>query len=229
MADFPRSPQARDRAEQALVWLLHELGDEQPFIVVLGGLVPETLTSGGPTAVPQHLGTTDVDLLLITHVEPDGNLSSVERALSSLDFAPDPHEDGWRWKGGVDGHPVLTSATVAVRFAGLEGYLISKCVTVRTRSAAKDYYDLAYVLLYNRAGGPEQTARRLREGTLADATRQLRTTFLEVRERYRRPTDDGPRFYAEQALLVDPDADEPLLRADAVDASARFFAALEDA
>ncbi len=278
MADFPRSPQARTRAEKALIWLLHELEGEQPFVVVLGGLVPETLAGGGPVPVPQHLGTTDVDLLLITHVNPDGDLSQVERALTHLDFSPDPNEDGWRWKGAVDGYPVLieflcdlddqrnrecirpagcrelaaanlrgtgyvardyewrelkgvladgTSTTVAARFAGLEGYLISKCVTVRTRSAAKDYYDLAYVLLYNRAGGPEQAAQRLRQGPLADAVQQLRTTFLEVRERYRRPTDDGPRFYAEQALMIDPEANEALLRADAVDASARFFAELE--
>lgn len=272
-----RTPEARSRAERALVQLLHELRDEEPFLVVLGGLVPEMLT-GRASSVPQHLGTTDVDVLLITHVEPDADLGCVERALERLSFKPRPGDDGWRWQGSVDGFPVLieflcdldnyrdgecirprgcrklaaanlrgtgyvehdfawqeisgtvadgTVATVDIRFAGLEGYLISKCVAVRMRAAAKDYYDLAYVLLHNRAGGPEEAARCLRTGNLAEAIRRLRTTLLEVRERYRKPTDDGPRFFAEQARLVDPASDEAILRADAVDAVARFFAELE--
>lgn len=40
--------------------------------------------------------------------------------------------------------------TVRVRFAGLEGYLLSKCVAARTRAATKD---LVYVLQHNRAWG----------------------------------------------------------------------------
>jgi hypothetical protein len=38
-----RSPAARERAGLALVHLLWELRDEDPFLVVLGGLVPQTL------------------------------------------------------------------------------------------------------------------------------------------------------------------------------------------
>ncbi|MGO9753796.1 MAG: hypothetical protein ACLP22_20260 [Solirubrobacteraceae bacterium] len=37
-----------------------------------------------------------------------------------------------------------TEVTIRVRFAGLQGYLLSKCITVRNRAATKDYYDLAY-------------------------------------------------------------------------------------
>lgn len=280
MKEPERSPHARARAERALVWLLNELRDEDPFLVVLGGLVPGVLTRGEGATIPRHLGTTDVDMLLIAHLDTDADLSCVEDALKRLEFIPDPGADGWRWRGTVDGAPVLieflcdlddhrdgesirpagcralaaanlrgtgyvendfawerlsgvlddgTPTTVDVRFAGLEGFLISKCVAVRTRAAAKDYYDFAYVLLHNCAGGPEQAARQLRSGSLADAIGHLRSTFLEVRERYRKPSDDGPRFYAEQALQVEPQADAALLRADAVDAAARFFEALENA
>ena len=84
-----------------------------------------------------------------------------------------------------------THVSVSVRFAGLEGYLLSKCVAARTRAATKDYYDLAYVLLHNRAGGPEQAARRLLDGKLADELPALRTTFVEIAERYGRT--DGHR------------------------------------
>lgn len=63
-----------------------------------------------------------------------------------------------------------------------EGYLLSKCVTARSRAADKDYYDFVYVLSYNRAGGPEQAARALRGGQFADDLGSLRSTFLELRE-----------------------------------------------
>ena len=271
--DERRTREARARAELALVRFAHELRAEDAFLVVLGGLVPELLAADDGL-VPEHLGTTDVDVLLITHVDPEVDLGGVERALKRIEFRP-VESDGWRWHGAVDGVPVkleflcdlpdhrehqairprgctmLAAAnlrgtgyvardftyeqlvgeladgarvTVSVRFAGLEGYLLSKCVAARTRAATKDYYDLAYVLLHNRAGGPEQPARRLLAGALADELPALRTTFVEIAERYGRTRDIGPRSYAEQALEVEPDGDERLLRADAVDAVQRFIA-----
>ncbi|MGC1165781.1 MAG: hypothetical protein WA862_06710 [Solirubrobacterales bacterium] len=274
--DERRSPEARARAELALVRFLHELKDDSPFIVVLGGLVPEVLARDDGL-VPKHLGTTDVDVLLITHVDPDADLGGVERGLKRLGFDPDLSEDGWRWRGPVDGMPVkleflcdlpehrekeiirprgckaLTAAnlrgtgyvardfaweelsgeladetrvTVRVRFAGLEGYLLSKCVAARTRAATKDYYDLVYVLQHNRAGGPEQAAHRLLNGSFADDLKSLRTTFVEVRERYAKTADSGSVGYAEQALEAQPEANAAELRADAVDVVQRFFAGL---
>lgn len=274
--DEQRSRQTRARAELALVRLLYELGDEDVFLVVLGGLVPEVLARD-EALVPVHLGTTDVDVLLITHLDPDADLGGVERALERLDFKPDPNEDGWRWRGPIDGVPVKleflcdlpdyregevvspsgcrvlsaqnlrgtgyvsrdfaweelkgeladgTDVAVRIRFAGLEGYLLSKCVAVRTRAATKDYYDFVYVLRHNRAGGPEQAAHRLLNGEFADEFNSLRTTFLEVRERYVKTTDSGPIGYAEQAGEVEPGTDAATLRADAVDVVQRFFAAI---
>lgn len=189
--DEQRSRETRARAELALVWLLHELRDEEVFLVVLGGLVPEVLTRDDGQ-IPEHLGTTDVDVLLITHVDPDADLGAVERALERMNFEPDRNADGWCWRGPIDGWPVKleflcdlpehpegeiirprgctklsaanlrgtgyvasdfgweelsgqladgTHVSVRVRFAGLEGYLLSKCVAVRIRAATKDYYD----------------------------------------------------------------------------------------
>ncbi len=276
--DERRSRETRARAELALVRLLHALGDEDVFLVVLGGLVPEVLASD-EALVPKHLGTNDVDILLITHIDPDANLASVERALERLAFKADPSEDGWRWRGQIDQAPVkleflcdlpeyregevvrprgcrVLSAqnlrgtghvargfsweqvsgvlpdggkvTVRVRFAGLEGYLLSKCVAVRNRAATKDYYDLVYVMQHNRAGGPEEAAYRLLNGEFARDLDSLRTTFIEVRGRYVKTTDSGPTGYAEQAKEVDPSADAATLRADAVDVVQRFFTALGD-
>ena len=277
MTEEQRSPAARARAETALVRLLHEMGDEAPFLVVLGGLVPAVLARDTSGVIPEHLGTTDVDVLLVSHIDPDADLNVVERALDALQFDPDPGQDGWRWQGSVDSTPIKieflcdldqyregesirpsgshrlgaanlrgtgyvahdfeweniagtladgTEAQVRVRFAGLQGYLLSKCVALRSRAATKDYYDLAYVLLHNRAGGPEDAAHALLGGKLASALTPLRSTLIEVRERYRHTSDIGPRSYAEQAIQVNPETPEAELRADAVDAVQRFFTAL---
>jgi hypothetical protein len=276
LMDERRSRETRARAETALVRFLHTLGDEDAFLVVLGGLVPEIL-AGAEALVPEHLGTTDVDVLLVSHVEPDADLGNVELALEQLDFKLDPSENGWRWRGPVEGIPVKleflcdlsdyregevvrpsgcrvlaaqnlrgtgyvardfaweeltgqladgTTVAVRARFAGLEGYLLSKCVAARTRAATKDYYDLVYVLQHNRAGGPEQAARRLLNGGFAADLNSLKTTFMEVRERYVKTTDSGPAGYARQALEVQPEVGEAELRADAVDVVQRFFAEL---
>ncbi len=271
----PRSAEARARAERALVLLLHELRDDDIGLIVLGGLVPEILTSGQDHAIPEHLGTTDVDVLLITHVDGELDLGGIERALKRLDFHRD--DEDWRWRGRVSELPVkieflcdldnhvegevirpygcetlaamnlrgtgyvardftveslsaevdgVGRVTVEARFAGLCGYLLSKCVAVRTRAADKDYYDFGYVLLHNRAGGPEAAARALRYGDLGDALVGLSSTLLEVRERYRSPRDAGPSGYFAQAVQVDPGIDEMLTRQDAVDAVGRFFSEL---
>jgi len=274
--DEQRSRETRARAELALLRLVYELRNEDVLLVVLGGLVPAVLARDD-ALIPEHLGTTDVDILLITHVELDADLGGVERALERIEFQPDPTEDGWRWRGTVEGAVVkleflcdlpdqregeiirprgcalLTAAnlrgtghvardfawekltgeladgtevTVQVRFAGLQGYLLSKCVAARMRAATKDYYDLVYVLLHNRAGGPEQAAQELLNGPLADELPALASTFLEVQARYTKTNDDGPSGYADQALQVEPEADESELRADAVDAVQRFFETL---
>ncbi len=216
MSEEPRSAEARARAEQALVWLVSGFEGAEIDLIVLGGLVPEILTRGVERVSVGHLGTTDVDLLLVTHVDQEEDLGAVETSLTGLGFTPEG--DGWRWRRAVGGYGVkieflcdldtvreeelvvpvgcdrlravnlrgtgyvardwrweeLHAAgpegeplSVRVRFAGLRGYLLSKSVAVRTRGAAKDYYDFAYVLIHNREGGPRQAAEMLMAGDRA--------------------------------------------------------------
>jgi hypothetical protein len=102
--DEERSLEARERAETALVRLLHGLGADAPSITVLGGLVPAVLAAGVELA-PPHIGTADVDLLLITHVDETARLVIVETALLRMGFRA-VDSDGWRWRGSVGLHPV---------------------------------------------------------------------------------------------------------------------------
>jgi hypothetical protein len=267
-----RSPEGRARAEKALVVLAHQLDDESVPLIVLGGLLPEILTEG-QDAVPLHLGTTDVDMVVAAHLSQGANLAALERALDEIRFQCDRAQRGWRWRGAIDGYAIkleflcdveteraetliavegcarlkamnlrgtgyvardwrwreLTAeldgvgpTTVRARFAGLEGYLLSKCVAARQRGAAKDYYDLAFVLIHNRAGGPSAAAERLRGGQLSAAIPSLRSTLLEVRARFYAPASQGPAGFASQSRLVDFNTPENELRAQAVAAVNEF-------
>ena len=84
--------------------LLDGIDSDPPQIIVLGGLVPPVLASAVEGA-PPHLGTADVDILLITNVDATENLDAVEASLTRMEFTP-TDDDGWRWRGLVDGHPV---------------------------------------------------------------------------------------------------------------------------
>jgi hypothetical protein len=155
-------------------------------------------------------------------IRPSGSLRLGAANLRGTGYVA--HDFEWEHITGALADP--TEVQVSVRFAGLQGYLLSKCVALRSRAATKDYYDLIYVLLHNHAGGPEEAAHALRDGELTSALGPLQSTFLEVRERYRDTSDIGPRAYAEQAIQVDPQANEAELRADAVDAVQRLFTSL---
>lgn len=237
-----RSRAARAKAQNALVALLHELRDFDPPLIVLGGLVPDMLTRDQEILAPQHLGTTDVDVLIDFQVAIDKDLGFIEAALIRLGFSPKAGSDGWRWIGKIDGaaikleflceldnepaetviRPVgctvlgavnlrgtgfvredwhvqeLTGrsrvgeiVTVNARVAGLCGYLLAKAVAVRERGMEKDYYDFAYVLLYNRLGGPAPAAEAMKRGTLADRLEGLKTVWREVVDRFSAPDSIG--------------------------------------
>ena len=113
------------------------------------------------------------------------------------------------------------------RFAGLEGYLMAKSHAARYRGEEKDYYDLVHVLLYNRAGGPEQAGTLLTQGRFAADVQASRSIFREIEARFVETADFGPKSYSQQALRVEPEADQAQLAQDAVGAIAEFIAALE--
>lgn len=275
MTEEERSAAARARAEQALVWVLDGLDSEETKMIVLGGLVPDVLSGGSNIVSTPHLGTTDVDILLVAHVEEGTDLAPLEQSLRSLEFHP--REGGWRWVGSVEGRlvkieflcdlgdriaeeavpcngcdvmkamnlrgtrfvamdwswrnlsapsPSGETLTVRARFAGLEGYLLSKCFAVRHRGLAKDYYDLAYVLIHNQAGGPRQAAELLRAGKLSDKLTDLSSLFEEIDARFSSSSTYAAASYASQMLLVDPELEENILRTNATVAVREFLEAL---
>jgi hypothetical protein len=174
--DEQRSRETRAHAELALVRLFHVLGDQDTFLVVLGGLVPETLASE-EDFVPEHLGTTDVDVLLITHVDSDADLGSVEHALEQLDFKPDINEDGWRWRGPIDG--VAAHRILASEFADDLDPLRATLIEVRER----------YVMTSD--SGPIGYAEQAREADPDADLVTLRADAVDVVQRFFTALDIG--------------------------------------
>lgn len=270
-----RSRAARARAERALCRLAAHIADDKVPLIVLGGLMPEILTEGRETG-PSHLGTSDVDMLLVAHLDHTESLTRIETALEVAGFSAAAGNNGWRWHGIVDGFTVkleflcdldtepegivaipgcrvlrannlrgtgyvaadwtvreltadltdLGPTTVRVRFAGLQGYLLTKCVAVRHRGKEKDHYDLVFVLIHNRVGGPGAAARQLLDGKLADRLPALRSTFLEVRERFYSVTSPGPKGFAAESARADPSTAQEESRALAVAAVNEFIEGL---
>ncbi|MGD0453321.1 MAG: hypothetical protein ABSB69_06970 [Solirubrobacteraceae bacterium] len=88
MADDERSAEARAFAERALGRLLAASAPASERLIVLGGLVPPTLARTDAPEVPAHLGTTDVDILLVTHLTVSHDLGSIQAALEAMHFTP---------------------------------------------------------------------------------------------------------------------------------------------
>lgn len=96
MSPEERSAAARRLAEIALVNVSDALATGSIRLIVLGGLVPETLADADG---PAHLGTTDIDVLVAVHISDIDDASGVERALDAVGAYPDERTaDGWRWR-----------------------------------------------------------------------------------------------------------------------------------
>jgi hypothetical protein len=96
MSSEERSAAARQLAEAALVILYDAIDRSSLRLIVLGGLVPETLAAPDRLA---HLGTTDVDILIAVHVRDLVDARPVEQALEAVGAYPDAaRPDGWRWR-----------------------------------------------------------------------------------------------------------------------------------
>lgn len=110
---------------------------------------------------------------------------------------------------------------VDVNVTGLAGFLIAKSAAARSRRTEKDWYDLAFVLLHNDAGGPTEAADAV-IARFGDDLTSLRTTLDDLQGNFADPAAQGPQAYAGQMLLDHADVDRTTLLADAVVAVAAF-------
>lgn len=106
--------------------------------------------------------------------------------------------------------------TVDVNVTGLAGFLLAKTAAARSRRKPKDWYDIAFVLLHNDAGGVIGAAQAIRDKFEADLGGPVLTSLDDLRANFSGPNDQGPVAYAEQMYLDHPELDRATLAADAV-------------
>jgi hypothetical protein len=108
------------------------------------------------------------------------------------------------------------SRTVEVNVTGLAGFLLAKNAAAHGRRARKDWYDLAFVLLHNDAGGPVPAADAVNDLFGHDLAGAVRTALDDLLANFASPGDQGPSAYAGQMTLDHPELDAASLAADAV-------------
>jgi hypothetical protein len=112
-----------------------------------------------------------------------------------------------------------------VYVAGLAGFLLAKCAAAHARRMAKDWYDIAFVLLHNDAGGPEAAARAVFDRFGTELAR-VRTALADLAANFANPDAQGPRAYARQMAIDHPEVERATALADAVVAVESFCARL---
>ena len=116
--------------------------------------------------------------------------------------------------------------TVELNVTGLAGFLVAKAAAAHSRRKPKDWYDIAFVLLHNDAGGPDAAVERVRERFAADLVGAARTALDDLLANFAAPEAQGPEAYVSQMLVDHPELDPVTVAADAVVAVEAFHSRL---
>jgi len=115
--------------------------------------------------------------------------------------------------------------TVEVKVTGLAGFLLAKCAAARSRRKPKDWYDIAFVLAHNDAGGPVEAAELVSKD-FGEELNALLTSIDELEANFTEPLAQGPIAYQKQMMVDHPELDASTLRADAVVTVQEFIRSL---
>jgi hypothetical protein len=113
-----------------------------------------------------------------------------------------------------------------VRVATLPAYLLTKAHAAHGRGLTKDWYDIAYVLLHNDAGGPAASASLVRERFGDSLVGSTETALSELAANFTDADSQGSKAYASTMFGMYPDLDEDVLANNAVAAVATFISGL---
>lgn len=116
--------------------------------------------------------------------------------------------------------------SVEVNVVGLAGFLLAKAAAAFSRRKTKDWYDIAFVLLHNDAGGPSGAATLVLD-RFGDEIGAIETAFDDLRANFAVIDAQGSLAYVQQMLIDHPDLDPATLAADAVLAIDQFHRGLQ--
>ena len=112
-----------------------------------------------------------------------------------------------------------------INVTGLGGFLMAKCAAAYSRRKPKDWYDIAYVLLHNDAGGVEAAAQIVLTRFGSRLT-SVRTALDDLRDNFADVAAQGAVAYADEMSANYPNLDRRTLLADGVTAVGAFHAIL---
>ena len=108
------TPEALAACEKALRTILKKIGPWGARLILIGGMVPRYLVGDVPKEIKEHVGTTDLDVVVGVTVsaEEEEFYRSLQQNLKESGFAPARNADTgqeatFRWERNVDGIKVL--------------------------------------------------------------------------------------------------------------------------
>ena len=118
----------------------------------------------------------------------------------------------------LEGEVILTAQ---VNVSGLAGFLLVKTATAYSRRKSKDWYDIAFVLLHNDAGGTAAAVASVKERFIGRIA-ALQTAFDDLQANFQDRDAQGSQAYVTQMHVDHPELDPKTLAADAVVAVGEF-------
>lgn len=112
--------------------------------------------------------------------------------------------------------------SLELNVVGLAGYVLAKAAAARERRLPKDWYDLAFVLIHNDAGGPSAAAEAVAARFSDDLIGPIRTALDDLAANFADSGAQGPGAYVNQMLIDHPELNRIELAADAVVAVSTF-------
>src|SRR5580698_9360308 len=98
----PYTPEALAACEKALRTILSKIGTWSSQLVLIGGLTPRYLVSSPPAEMPEHIGTTDLDVVvgITLPSEEEEVYRKLQQHLRDAGFTA---AESFRWQRRVDG------------------------------------------------------------------------------------------------------------------------------
>lgn len=100
---------------------------------------------------------------------------------------------------------------------------MAKVAAARARRKAKDWYDIAFVLIHNDAGGPEEAASAVLSHFRDDLAGATQTTLDDLVGNFSDRDSQGRRAYVAQMMVDHPELDPSTVAAESITAVKSFY------
>lgn len=117
--------------------------------------------------------------------------------------------------------------TAEINVTGIAGFLLAKCAAAHSRRKPKDWYDIAYVLLHNDAGGPLAAASIVIDKFGADL-RGVLTALDDLRDNFGDIDAQGTLAYADEMTRNHEHLDRRDLLSEGLSAVQEFHRLVSD-